>query len=170
MNSNRTKQVPNKRRLRVMTGEKVQEPGIFGRYFQPHTDEFYLLFRIVFAVLVGLHGAQKAFLLWDFPAGANPNGLGTLVDIAGWVELAAALLIGLGMLHPIGGRSAGCNDDRRILWSSRCAQHGVALAAPVSQPARRRQRLRTARRRGHHPLVHNARASSESSAAAEWGT
>ena len=85
-----------------MTGEKVQEPGIFGRYFQPHTDEFYLLFRLVFATLVGLHGAQKAFLLWNFPAGANPNGLGPLVDIAGWVELIAALLIGLGVLTRLG--------------------------------------------------------------------
>ena len=85
-----------------MTGENVQQPGIFGRYLQPYTDEFYLLFRLVFATLVGLHGAQKAFLLWNFPAGANPNGLGTLVDIAGWVELIAALLIGLGVLTRLG--------------------------------------------------------------------
>jgi uncharacterized membrane protein YphA (DoxX/SURF4 family) len=80
----------------------VAQPGFLGRYFGPLSDEFYLLFRIVFAVLVGLHGAQKAFLLWDFPAGANPNGMGALVDIAGWVELVAAGLIGLGILTRLG--------------------------------------------------------------------
>jgi uncharacterized membrane protein YphA (DoxX/SURF4 family) len=86
----------------AMTGGNPQDQGFFGRFIQPHTDEFYLLFRIVFAVLVGLHGAQKAFLLWDFPAGANPNGLGLLVDIAGWVELAAAIFIGFGILTRLG--------------------------------------------------------------------
>ena len=85
-----------------MTEGNVAQPGFLGRYFGPLSDEFYLLFRIIFAVLVGLHGAQKAFLLWDFPAGANPNGLGTLVDIAGWVELISALLIGLGVLTRLG--------------------------------------------------------------------
>ena len=85
-----------------MMEAEVHQPGIFARYLQPYTDEFYLLFRLVFAVLVGLHGAQKAFLLWDFPAGANPNGLGTLVDIAGWVELISAILIGLGVLTRLG--------------------------------------------------------------------
>ena len=85
-----------------MAEENVQEPGIVGRYIQPYTDEFYLFFRLAFATLVGLHGAQKAFLLWDFPAGANPNGLGTLVDIAGWVELISAFLIGLGILTRLG--------------------------------------------------------------------
>ena len=82
--------------------ENTQEQGIFGRIFSPFTDEFYLLFRLGFAVLVGLHGAQKAFLLWDFPAGANPNGLGALVDLAGWVELISAFLIGLGILTRLG--------------------------------------------------------------------
>ncbi len=85
-----------------MTEGNVAQQGFLGRYFGPLSDEFYLLFRIIFAVLVGLHGAQKAFLLWDFPAGANPNGLGTLVDIAGWVELISALLIGLGVLTRLG--------------------------------------------------------------------
>ena len=85
-----------------MTGENAQEPGIIGRYVQPYTDEIYLVLRLGFATLVGLHGAQKAFLLWDFPADANPNGLGTLVDIAGWVELISAFLIGLGILTRLG--------------------------------------------------------------------
>ncbi len=85
-----------------MTGNRSQPAPIFGNIFERFTDEFYLLFRLGFAVLVGLHGAQKAFLLWDFPAGANPNGLGTLVDIAGWVELISAFLIGLGILTRLG--------------------------------------------------------------------
>lgn len=85
-----------------MAEESVQGSGIFGRFLQPHTDEFYLLFRLAFAVLLGLHGAQKAFLLWDFPADANPNGMGALVDIAAWVELISAFLIGLGVLTRLG--------------------------------------------------------------------
>jgi uncharacterized membrane protein YphA (DoxX/SURF4 family) len=85
-----------------MTEDSVQGAGIFGRILQPRTDGFYLLFRLAFAVLLGLHGAQKAFLLWDFPAGANPNGMGALVDLAGWVELISAFLIGLGVLTRLG--------------------------------------------------------------------
>ena len=85
-----------------MTQDNTQEQSIFGRIFSPLQDEFYLIFRLGFAILVGLHGAQKAFLLWDFPAGANPNGMGTLVDIAGWVELISAILIGLGILTRLG--------------------------------------------------------------------
>ena len=85
-----------------MTEGKAQEAGFFGRFTQPRTDEFYLLFRLAFAFLLGLHGAQKAFLLWGFPAGANPNGLGTLIDIAGWVELISAILIGLGIPTRLG--------------------------------------------------------------------
>ena len=53
---------------------------------------------VIFAILMFLHGIQKAFLLWGFPAGANPNGLGALVDLAGWVEIICALLIGFGFL------------------------------------------------------------------------
>ncbi len=85
-----------------MAEERVQGAGIFGRFLQPRTDGFYFLFRLAFAALLGLHGAQKAFLLWDFPAGANPNGMGALLDIAGWVELVAAGLIGLGILTRLG--------------------------------------------------------------------
>lgn len=86
-----------------MAQESVQEAGMFGRILRPRTDVFYLLFRLGFAVLLGLHGAQKAFLLWDFPAGANPNGMGALIDIAAWVELISAFLIGLGILTRLGG-------------------------------------------------------------------
>ena len=52
-----------------MTKGDVQESGFFGSFFQPYVDEFYLLFRLIFAFLVSLHGAQKAFLLWDFQRG-----------------------------------------------------------------------------------------------------
>ena len=79
-----------------------QQDSIFGRFLVPHREEFYLLFRLIFAVLVFLHGIQKAFLLWDFPAGANPNGLGTLVDVAAWVEVIASILIALGIFTRLG--------------------------------------------------------------------
>ncbi|MCY4578792.1 MAG: DoxX family protein [Chloroflexi bacterium] len=82
--------------------EQEAQPGIFGGILEKYADEFWLVFRVVFAILVFLHGIQKAFLLWDFPAGANPNGLGALVDIAGWVELISALLIGFGLLTRLG--------------------------------------------------------------------
>ena len=76
-----------------------QDTSLLGRYFLRYTDEFYLLFRLVFAFIVSLHGAQKAFLLWGFPA-AHP--LGARVDIAGWVEIIAALMIGFGVLTRLG--------------------------------------------------------------------
>ena len=85
-----------------MTQDNAQEQGIFGRIFSPFADEFYLLFRLGFALIVGLHGFQKAFLLWGFPAGANPDGMGTFVDIAAWVEVISAFLIGLGILTRLG--------------------------------------------------------------------
>ncbi|MCY3545206.1 MAG: DoxX family protein [Chloroflexi bacterium] len=82
--------------------ESDTQPGIFGGILEKYADEFWLLFRVIFAILVFLHGIQKAFLLWGFPAGANPNGLGALVDLAGWVELISALLIGFGFLTRLG--------------------------------------------------------------------
>ena len=137
-----------------MTEENVQEPGIFGRYIQPYTDELFLLFRLGFATLVGLHGAQKAFLLWDFPADANPNGLGTLVDIAGWVELISAFLIGLGILTRLG---AGAMMVTMIV-----AYFGVHAALSsvwpwphlYPNPPDGGQCVRSARGRGDNPLVH----------------
>ncbi len=83
--------------------DNAQEQGIFGRILGKFTDEFYLLFRLGFAFIVFLHGIQKAFLLWDFPAGANPDGIGTWqVDVAAWVELISSILIGLGILTRLG--------------------------------------------------------------------
>lgn len=76
-----------------------RDTSMFGRFFTPNLDIFYLLFRLIFAFIVALHGAQKAFLLWGFPA-AHP--LGIRVDIAGWVEIIAALLIGFGVLTRLG--------------------------------------------------------------------
>ncbi len=75
------------------------DSSVFGRIFTPYRDEFYLLFRLIFAFLVALHGAQKAFLLWGFPA---QHPLGAYVDIAGWVEFISAFLIGLGILTRLG--------------------------------------------------------------------
>ena len=82
--------------------ESVSTPtgvGFFGKVLGRYFDELYLVFRLVFAFLVALHGAQKAFLLWGFPA-AHP--LGALVDIAGWVEFICAFLIGLGIFTRLG--------------------------------------------------------------------
>ena len=79
--------------------ETTGDNSIFGRFLGKFADEFYLLFRLIFAFLVALHGAQKAFLLWGFPA-AHP--LGAWVDIAGWVEFIAAFLIGFGILTRLG--------------------------------------------------------------------
>ena len=82
--------------------DRAQEPAasILGRLFLRFTDEFYLLFRLIFAFLVALHGTQKAFLLWGFP----PPGSGPpdTVYIAGWIELIAAFLIGFGVLTRLG--------------------------------------------------------------------
>ena len=75
------------------------ESAFLGRFFRRYTDEFYLLFRLIFAFLVFLHGAQKAFV-WNFP----PPGSGPpdIVYVAGWVELVAAFLVGLGVLTRLG--------------------------------------------------------------------
>ena len=73
--------------------------AIFGQILSRYVDELYLVFRLVFAFLVALHGAQKAFLLWGFPA---DHPLGSLVDIAGWVEFISAFLIGLGIFTRLG--------------------------------------------------------------------
>ncbi len=54
----------------------------------------YFLFRLLFAFLLFLRGIQKAFLVWGFPAN---HPLGIRVDIAGWVELIAAILIATGL-------------------------------------------------------------------------
>ena len=85
-----------------MVENSNQPAAVLGNVLTRFTEEFYLLFRLGFAFIVGLHGFQKAFLLWGFPAGANPDGLGVLVDIAAWVEVIAAFLIGLGILTRLG--------------------------------------------------------------------
>ena len=73
--------------------------GIFGQILSKYLDEIYLAGRLIFAFLVALHGSQKALLLWGFPA---EHPLGALVDIAGWVELISAFLIGLGVFTRLG--------------------------------------------------------------------
>ena len=83
----------------AQTSSEQSDSSFFGRFFTPYRDEFYLLFRLIFAFLVALHGAQKAFLMWGFPA---QHPLGAYVDIAGWVEFISALLIGFGVLTRLG--------------------------------------------------------------------
>ncbi len=73
--------------------------SLFGNSLLPYVEEFYLGFRLLFAFLVGLHGVQKAFLLWDFPA---DHPLGWKVDVAGWVEVIAAILIASGVFTRLG--------------------------------------------------------------------
>lgn len=70
-----------------------QSAPFFGRYLERWSEEFYFLFRLLFAFFALLHGMQKAFLLWDFPA---DHPLGVRVDIAGWVEFFAAIMIATG--------------------------------------------------------------------------
>lgn len=77
----------------------ASDTAIFGRFFLRYTDEFYLLFRLIFAFMVFLHGAQKAFY-WNFPAPGGPAP--DIVYVAGWMELIASFLIGLGILTRLG--------------------------------------------------------------------
>ena len=63
--------------------EQGQGSSLFGSLFLRFADEFYLLFRLIFAFLVALHGAQKAFGLWGFPV---PHPERPIVTVAGWVE------------------------------------------------------------------------------------
>ena len=79
------------------TGQAA-DSGIFGKLFFNFTDEFYLLFRLIFAFIVALNGAQKAFGLWGFPMPAPVP----IVNVAGWVEIISALLIGFGVLTRLG--------------------------------------------------------------------
>ena len=51
------------------------DTSIFGRLFTPGTEYFYLLFRLIFAFLVSLHGAQKAFQMWGFPPPGTEGAL-----------------------------------------------------------------------------------------------
>lgn len=76
------------------------EGGLFGQIFTRFTDEFYLLFRLIFAFLVFLHGAQKAFA-WNFPP-PGPGGPPDIVYVAGWIEIISSFLIGLGILTRLG--------------------------------------------------------------------
>ena len=47
---------------------------LFGNFLLRYVEEFYLGFRLLFAFLLALHGAQKAFLLLELPGG-SPAGL-----------------------------------------------------------------------------------------------
>ncbi len=65
-----------------------------GQFFGPHFADLWLIFRVGFAIMTAMHGIQKTFLLWNFPADQD---LDPWVDIAGYVELIAAVLIGIGL-------------------------------------------------------------------------
>ena len=76
-------------------GKGSPQDGYLGQFFGAHFGELYLFFRVGFAVMTAMHGIQKTFLLWNFPA---EQDLDPLVDIAGYVELIAAVMIGLGVI------------------------------------------------------------------------
>ena len=63
--------------------EQEAQPGIFGGILEKYADEFWLLFRIVFAILVFLHGIQKAFGLWTFQR-ARTHSHPSWTSRAGW--------------------------------------------------------------------------------------
>ena len=87
---------------RMKMDNELQPMGsspLFGNVFLRYVEEFYLGFRLLFAFLLALHGAQKAFLLWNFPA---DHPLGWKVDVAGWVEFIAAILIASGVFTRLG--------------------------------------------------------------------
>ena len=85
-----------------MTKGDVQESGFFCRFFQPYVDEFYLLLGSSSHSWSAFMEHRKRSCCGIFQRGRIPTGLGALVDIAGWVELLAALLIGFGVLTRLG--------------------------------------------------------------------
>lgn len=45
--------------------EQITSTGIFGGWLQRYTDEFWLVFRIIFAVVILFHALEKA--MWVNP-------------------------------------------------------------------------------------------------------
>ena len=134
-----------------MAEERVQGAGIFGRFFQPRTDGF------LFPLQAGLCSpAWAARCTESLPA----------VGLSRWGESErdgrTVRYCRLGRAcrrrphrarhsDPTGSGSHGCNDDCRLLWSTRRPQPCMALAASVSQSSRRGQCVRGARWRGYDP-------------------
>ena len=68
----------------MATNSPAQETdnSVFGRFLVRYTDEFYLLFRLIFAFMVFLHGAQKALRgTFRRPAARRPT---SYMSPAGW--------------------------------------------------------------------------------------
>lgn len=86
-------------------GKGSPQDGYLGQFFGAHFAELYLIFRVGFAIMTLMHGIQKTFLFWDFPA---EQDLDPLVDIAGYVELIAAVMIGVGVLTRIAAGALMC--------------------------------------------------------------
>ncbi|MXW41873.1 MAG: DoxX family protein [Acidimicrobiia bacterium] len=94
----RSNRGPRIAKPRLRFGKGSPEDGYLGQFFGAHFAELYLIFRVGFAIMTLMHGLQKTFLLWGFPADQD---LDPAVDIAGIVELIAAFLIGFGILTRI---------------------------------------------------------------------
>ncbi|WP_419924981.1 DoxX family protein [Candidatus Poriferisocius sp.] len=86
-------------------GKGSPQDGYLGQFFGAHFAELYLIFRVGFAVMTAMHGIQKTFLLWNFP---SEQDLDPLVDIAGYVELIAAVMIGVGVLTRLAAGAMMC--------------------------------------------------------------
>ncbi|MCY4272522.1 MAG: DoxX family protein [bacterium] len=91
----RQRQEPRIAKPLLRFGKGSPKDGYLGQLFGAHFAELWLLFRVGFAIMTLMHGIQKTFLLWDFPADQE---LDPFVDIAGYVELLAGLMIGVGLL------------------------------------------------------------------------
>ena len=121
--------------------------GIFGRFFLSYVDEFYLLFRLIFAFLVSLHGAQKAFGLWGFPVPAPMP----IVNVAGWVEIISALLIGFGVLTRLG--AGALVVTMVIAYFMMHAPNGIWPHIFPNPPGGHGVIVRSQWRRGDNPVV-----------------
>ena len=64
------------------------------RLLAPHREGIYALLRVVTGVMFATHGAQKLFGAF----GSSPVDAGSFMGIAGIIELAAGVLIAIGLI------------------------------------------------------------------------
>ncbi len=116
-------------------GKGSPQDGYLGQFFGAHFSELWLIFRVGFAIMTVMHGIQKVFLFWNFPADQD---LDPFVDIAGYVELIAAVLIGVGLYTRMAaGAPDAISATRRYSQRRRARLASSAWAAVRSQPRRR---------------------------------
>lgn len=64
------------------------------KYLGQYSPYIYAILRFVAGLMFAMHGTQKVF---GFPGGGTPVELGSLLGIAGIIELVAGLLIAFGL-------------------------------------------------------------------------